>query len=126
MDKLGLQKFHLMTENEYQNEIFFEISQLELLNDSLFIFAVPNGELRDMPTAMKLKNMGVRRGISDLICMGNGKMLYIECKRIGGKQSDSQKRFEGKVKKNGMTYILIDPSNPVLEVVNYVRLFFGI
>lgn len=45
----------------------------------LTIYHIPNGEHRNIKTAVKLKNMGVRAGVWDLYCMDY--KLYIEFKK---------------------------------------------
>jgi hypothetical protein len=67
-----------------------------------FGFHCPNGEKRHIRTAMKLKRMGVRRGVPDIIFFSPGKIfldskpyvfrgLVIEFKSLKGKLSKEQK-----------------------------------
>ena len=63
---------------------------------SEIIFAIPNGGKRHIGTAVKLKQTGVRPGVSDLflpIPMFDGHGLFIEMKKIGGRESKEQKVF---------------------------------
>lgn len=64
---------------------------------SKYLIHIPNGEKRDIGTAIKLKKMGVKKGVSDLFlaypfCLWHG--LWIELKRknasrvIFGAQND--------------------------------------
>lgn len=60
------------------------------------LMAIPNGGARHILTAVKLKQEGVRAGVSDLLLRvsENGyHALWIEMKIKGGKLSDSQSRF---------------------------------
>lgn len=61
------------------------------------LFAIPNGGLRHIRTAAKLKDEGVMPGVSDLFLMiPNGKYsgMFIEMKAPKGKLTDMQKAFQ--------------------------------
>lgn len=60
----------------------------------LLIFAVPNGGSRNFYEACNMKKAGVLAGVSDLIAVGRGKVLFIEMKAKNNRQQDSQKRFQ--------------------------------
>lgn len=73
------------------------------------IFAVPNGGSRNKIEAMILRATGVLSGVSDLIMiLPNGRLIFVEVKFQNGKQSESQKDFENRVKKLGFEYWLIN------------------
>lgn len=60
------------------------------------LWAIPNGGVRNIGTAVKLKAEGVTAGVPDLFLMIPKKAwhgLFIEMKIKGGKVSDSQKEF---------------------------------
>jgi hypothetical protein len=111
-------------ESEIQKQI---IQYCNIMN--IYCFAVPNGEARasyvngkyDARTAMitgkKLKSQGVRAGVSDLIVIHNGKVIFVEVKTQTGKQSESQKEFENICKENKQSYYL------VRDVVEFIKLF---
>ena len=50
--------------------------------------------------------VGVYRGLPDLQAVKDGKTVYIEVKRPGGRQSEHQKRFQRDIEKHGGQYIL--------------------
>jgi hypothetical protein len=53
---------------------------------------VPNGVNMPMPTAMKLRRMGLLSGVPDLCIMhGGGKTLWLECKSGTGSVSPKQR-----------------------------------
>ena len=71
---------------------------------SATIFAIPNGGKRNPREAAKLKRTGVRPGVSDLFLPvpRNGFAgLFIEMKKIGGKESATQRDFRTQMDFNG-------------------------
>ena len=80
---------------------------LKTQNPRGLIYAVPNGGSRNAVEALKLRDTGTLAGVSDLhIILPNGRFLFAEAKIIGGRQSDSQKDFEQRVKFLGFEYII--------------------
>lgn len=71
------------------------------------IFSVPNGAFISKQQAMKLKATGLVAGVSDLIIIRPGEVIFCEVKTDIGKQSDVQKIFEQNVIKLGFRYILV-------------------
>ena len=62
------------------------------------LFSIPNGGVRHIGTAVKLKAEGGMAGVPDLFLMipaADYHGLFIEMKVKGGKLSDSQKEFMG-------------------------------
>ena len=58
------------------------------------VFHVPNGELRDKVTAIRLKKQGVVAGIPDLcIPLPGGQTLWLELKTKKGRLSKVQKKL---------------------------------
>ena len=108
------------TENTFQSELYFALSRCELERPDMFVFAIPNGDVRDIKAAVRLKNTGVRKGVSDLCVMGGGREVWVECKTDIGNQSDAQLRFENKCKLNGKDYILVRPEHGVQNVVKLI------
>lgn len=56
-------------------------------------FAVPNGGLRNLKTAQKLKAEGVRPGVADIIVVWKGRAIGLELKAPKGSQSKAQKEW---------------------------------
>lgn len=73
---------------------------------NLFIFAVPNGGSRNSREAHFLRLSGATAGVSDLIAVGNGKVLFIEMKVGKGRQSEYQKNFQSFVERLGHRYVI--------------------
>ena len=63
----------------------------------LMYFAVPNGGKRNKVTAKILKGIGVKAGVSDLVIVLPGRVLFVELKAPKGRQSQTQKDFAEKV-----------------------------
>ncbi|CAB4133849.1 VRR-NUC domain containing protein [uncultured Caudovirales phage] len=60
------------------------------------LWAIPNGGVRNIRTAVKLKDEGVLAGVSDLFLMipkGEYHGMFIEMKAKGGQVQASQKEF---------------------------------
>jgi hypothetical protein len=83
------------------SELQIHVSLVERLEyqcrDDVLWFHVPNGELRDKRAAAKLKAMGVKPGVADLVFIWLGisgiKVLFLELKAPKRKPSDVQKHF---------------------------------
>ena len=95
-----------MTEHQEQVAL---ISWFRLQYPGLVIFAIPNGGVRTIGTAKKLKAEGVLAGVSDLFLMFPCKAyhgMFIEMKTKIGKVSASQKAFQSIAKKMGYNAIV--------------------
>ena len=60
------------------------------------------------PEGSKLKQMGVRPGISDLVFSYQGVTSYIELKSKSGSQTPDQKEFQDHITQQGFEYYIID------------------
>lgn len=76
------------------------------LNTNNLIFSVPN-EGRSAKEQMFKKATGMLSGVSDLIILEKGRILFVECKDEIGKQSDAQKIFQSKVSELGFDYKVV-------------------
>ncbi len=54
-------------------------------------------------------------GVPDIILVKDGKFVGIEVKRKGGKQSDSQIRFQKQLELNGGKYILAESIDDIIK-----------
>lgn len=95
----------MKSESKIQSEIFLWFRN-ENLGTNNIIFSVPN-EGSNAKEQMYKKSMGMLSGVSDLICIYNSQLLFVECKDEKGKQSDKQLDFERKVKSNGFEYVVV-------------------
>ena len=71
----------------------------------LLIFHIPNGEKRDVRTAMKLKKLGVVAGVPDLFIPSH--QLWVEMKKVkGGVVSQAQKEMIAYLESVGYTVLI--------------------
>lgn len=88
---------------------------------SRLLFAVPNGERRDVITGAKLKRQGVIRGVSDLILLIPKKgfaSLCIEMKTPKGTQSDFQREWQKEAEKYRNKYVICHSLEEFMNEVN--------
>ncbi len=69
------------------------------------------------------QGLGSYKGISDLIAMRDGKVIFIEVKTPTGKQSEYQKQFERICKAHGCRYIIARSTADIAELLNTKPLF---
>lgn len=85
------------TEHQIQAAFFQWVQAMEQTDKRFkMIFAVPNGGVRHIGQAVKLKKEGVRSGVSDVIgLIPSGKYhgFCLEIKKPSGKVSGSQSEF---------------------------------
>lgn len=87
------------------------------------LFHIPNGGLRNLKTAVRLKAEGVKPGVADLfLAMPNNNWhgLFIEMKRqYGNSQTVLQKEFQVAIEKQNYRYLLArgweNAKNGILE-----------
>lgn len=109
-----------ISEHEEQKQLIllFRLKYPSLCNR---LFAIPNGGLRNIKVAQKLKSEGVLPGVADLFLMqasNNYHGLFIEMKRSnGGHQTQAQKYFEKEAKNAGFCYVI---ANGCDEAINFI------
>jgi hypothetical protein len=70
-----------------------------LQSRKIYAFSVPNeGKGRSVVAQMQLIAMGLKSGVSDLVVVLPGKVIFMEVKTPEGKQSSQQEKFEQIVK----------------------------
>jgi hypothetical protein len=93
------------SESKIQQEIVVWYRNNNLNNNNI-IFSVPN-EGKSAKEQMFKKATGLMSGVSDLICINNGEVLFVECKDLKGKQSEKQKDFQKTIELQGFKYHLV-------------------
>ena len=85
------------------------------------IFAVPNGGKRGIKEAGRLKDEGVKKGVSDLIIVTHNKIIFLEMKNAKGKLSKEQISFNENIEYLGfislVAYSATDASEKIMEVL---------
>lgn len=66
---------------------------------------------------------GQYKGMSDLMCMRDGQVVFVECKTPEGKQSPEQVQFQKDCEAHGVRYILARSVYDVKDMLNYQPLF---
>jgi hypothetical protein len=103
--------------NKSEFTIQVEIVTFCRKND-IICFSVPNEATRNNS---KYIQSGVLAGVSDLIVINNGKILFIECKDYKGRQSDKQKEFENIVSLQGFKYFLVRSLDEFKKIVIFAQ-----
>lgn len=70
------------------------------------ILSVPNGGSRNVIEAANLKMEGALAGASDLMVIAERRVLFIEMKKPGGRQQQTQKEFQRRVEVLGHKYVV--------------------
>lgn len=86
-------------------------------------FAVPNeamGQARGsggLARMARLKRMGLRSGVGDLVFVKAGRAYFLELKRRGGKQSTNQLYFEADAIRAGAEYAVAHSFDEALKIL---------
>tara|TARA_R110002096_G_scaffold217142_2_gene405162 strand:+ start:664 stop:1008 length:345 start_codon:yes stop_codon:yes gene_type:complete len=83
------------------------------------IFSVPN-EREGYQIMRKLLLTGLMSGVSDLIIILEGRVLFIEVKTKTGTQSKTQKSFQKKVERLGFPYYLVRSLENFEEIIKEI------
>jgi hypothetical protein len=78
-------------------------------------------KLSAIKTGKRIKNMGGRKGIADLILMYNNKTIYIEVKTDKGKLSKEQKEFQEICEKNNQPYFVVRNVDEVVKAIEKLK-----
>jgi hypothetical protein len=83
-----------------------------------FWTAFPSGELRTAATGARLKAMGLKPGVSDLIFISpSGQFWGLELKARGGRLNDSQEAFKHWCHRHGIAYAVADGFDAAVAVL---------
>ena len=64
-----------------------------------------------------LQGMGAHKGISDMIALKDGRVLFLEVKTERGKQSDNQMQFEHDIEWSGGEYYVVRSVEDMAEII---------
>lgn len=117
-------------ESTIQIRVATHFKELEERLGSFSFFHVANGELRNKRTAAKLRAMGVKSGVHDLIFLGRGgKAIFIELKRKGNtKPSPNQEKFHALITKLGFASFLViaTDGNDAIDTITAILKAHGV
>lgn len=94
---------------------------LQYRHISWALFHVPNGGKRNSIEAAKLKAMGVRPGVPDLLLViprGGYNYLAMELKVGNNTQTANQRNYQTKMSENGGCYAVIRTIDEFIQTVN--------
>ena len=63
-----------------------------------------------------LQGLGAYKGVSDRIAIKDGRVIFLECKKPGGKQSAEQIEFQANVENVGGEYYVIHSLEEIMEI----------
>lgn len=101
-------------ESQIQKQI---VNAVRLLYPKSLLFSVPNEARRSKATGGILKASGMVSGVSDLIFIHKGNVVFFEVKTETGKQAESQKLFEENITKQGFKYFVVRSANETLNII---------
>jgi len=64
-----------------------------------------------------MQGLGAYRGIPDIIAIKNNRVLFLEIKRPGGRQSDYQKQFQADIEEHGGEYYLVKSLDDLVKII---------
>jgi len=110
-----------MKDTEHIHQVTF-VNWFRANFEEYLIFAIPNGELRAISIAQRLKAEGVTSGVPDLCCLlPEGQALWVEMKKAkGGKVSKEQKAIHEKMRKLGH---IVTVCNGYEEAMQFLKEF---
>ncbi|MGQ3040562.1 MAG: VRR-NUC domain-containing protein [Brevundimonas sp.] len=91
---------------------------LPIVAPDLLWWHTPNGGYRHPREARKLKDMGVRPGVADLVLILPGNIAaFIELKVGRNPQTDAQKSFQSQCEARGLAYAICKTVDDVLNTL---------
>ncbi len=94
---------------------------MELRHKGYLVFSVPNDFVSGAKSAGVAITLGMLPGVSDLVVVLPGKVVFLELKTLTGKQSDRQVKFEARVKSLGHSYAVVRSLDEALKVVHTIE-----
>jgi len=113
---------NVITESKLQSDIFLWFHNT-FPSQRQMLFHV-NNKARNAIEGNKFKAMGVCKGISDLILILPGQVVFIELKTESGIQSPDQKIFQKKVESRGHRYMIIRSLEEFQAFISGIRHLF--
>lgn len=89
----------------------------DLRHRGILVFSCPNEFVKDARSMGTAISLGLLPGVSDLVMVLPGKVVFLEVKTPTGTQSDKQIKFESKIKELGHSYFIVRSLQDVLNVL---------
>ena len=64
-----------------------------------------------------LQGLGAKKGIPDIIAIKNNRVLFLEIKKPGGKQSEYQKQFQADIEGHGGEYYTVKSLDDLIKII---------
>jgi len=64
-----------------------------------------------------MQGLGAYKGIPDIIAIKNNRVLFLEIKRPGGRQSDYQKQYQADIEGQGGEYYVIKSLEDLIKII---------
>jgi len=112
----------MKTEDKIQQEIVMWYRNTYCLKNHTprnIIFSVPN-DSKDAKEQMRKIATGLYAGVSDLIVIHFGNVIFAEVKTEIGKQSDKQKEFESIVTQQNFEYWLVRSLSDFKKIIKNI------
>jgi len=119
-----------LLESEIQVQVVGYLSLMAPLWGFLF-FSVPNEGLGSARSGagvgrmVKLRRMGLRSGVSDIVIVKGGRAYFLELKRRLGKQSVNQLAFEADAIRVGAEYAVAHGFDEAVEILRQWKIAGG-
>ncbi len=124
MSKLKIPKLPLLSEHEEQKKFLewfaYAYANKGVNKGPVRILSLPNGGLRNIVVAKKMKDEGLKKGVPDLFIPEW--LVFIEMKRVaGGRLSNAQKDWFEYLTLSGYTCILAHGADDAIKQVMVLK-----
>jgi len=65
-----------------------------------------------------LQGLGAYKGIPDIIAIKNNRVLFLEIKKPGGRQSIHQKQFQKDIEEHGGEYYVVKSLDDLIRIID--------
>lgn len=91
-----------------------------LAAEHVFAIRLNTGAFRNAPGRLIFMHSG-GAGVADIVAFPRGRVLWIEAKAPGGRQTPEQASFQQRVEQEGHAYLIARSSDEVLAYLRAVR-----
>ena len=111
-----------LSESDIQIQVVEYVSLLAAQCGFIF-WSTPNEGMGEAKTGAglgrmaRLKKMGLRSGVADLVFIKDSRAYFLEMKKPGGKQSENQKAFQLDAVRVGACYAIADSFDLAVKIL---------